>query len=270
MSEVCRILDVARSSVYYGKHHPKRSRVEAKEKELVRRVLLEQNNSFGRRVVRRLLARRGVMLSEYKIGKIFKELGHVSKYGRRKGKNVNTSPHTAEYRKENLLLQLSREQRRRLTIWHMDFTEVKVMEGKEYQCGIVSEGDRILTGLETSSKCTAAFAVETVKKAIAVYGKPDIIHTDRGSQFMSKAFHDMMEAEGIEHSMSRAHTPGDNAEIETFWKSLKTEVCYTEELRREEVKMIARYFLKYYNTERPHSALDYLPPLVYKYLNIVI
>ena len=201
MSEVCRILDVARSSVYYGKHHPKRSRVEAKdpkrsrveakEKELVRRVLQEQNNSFGRRVVRRLLARRGVMLSEYKIGKIFKELGHVSKYGRRKGKNVNTSPHTAEYRKENLLLQLSREQRRRLTIWHMDFTEVKVREGKEYQCGIVSEGDRILTGLETSSKCTAAFAVETVKKAIAVYGKPDIIHTDRGSQFMSKAFHDM-------------------------------------------------------------------------------
>ena len=173
MSEVCRILDVARSSVYYGKHHPKRSRVEAKEKELVRRVLQEQNNSFGRRVVRRLLARRGVMLSEYKIGKIFKELGHVSKYGRRKGKNVNTSPHTAEYRKENLLLQLSREQRRRLTIWHMDFTEVKVREGKEYQCGIVSEGDRILTGLETSSKCTAAFAVETVKKAIAVYGKPD-------------------------------------------------------------------------------------------------
>ena len=65
MSEVCRILDVARSSVYYGKHHPKRSRVEAKEKELVRRVLLEQNNSFGRRVVRRLLARRGGMLSEY-------------------------------------------------------------------------------------------------------------------------------------------------------------------------------------------------------------
>ena len=270
MSEVCRVIDVARSSVYYGKRRKSKSSITKEELHAVKSILEEQHHSFGRRVVHRLLKQRGIDITEYRISKIFKGIGHISKYGRRKCKNVNTSDNTKEYRKANLLPQISAEQKELLVIWHMDFTEVKTADGKIYCCGIIYNGKRILAGLETSKRCNGKFAVTTTEHAIARYGKPDIIHTDRGTQFLSKAFRDMMEREGITHSMSRPHKPCDNAPIETFWKSMKTEVGYTEDMTDEEMQMVTEYYGHYYNTLRPHSALGYLSPLAYINLKNVI
>lgn len=270
MSGVCRIIDVAKSSVYYGRKRKRRFEITAEEIACVTKILHEQNKSFGRRVVHSLLAQKGIHMTEYRISKIFKEIGHISKYGRRKGKNVNTSANTVQYRKENLLLQMSAAKKDRLVIWHMDFTEVKTKKGKVYLCGIISAGKRVLTGLGISLRCNSKFAISTVERAISQYGKPDIIHTDRGTQFVSKAFHDIMETKGIIHSMSRPHKPSDNAPIETFWKSMKVEIGYTEEMTEEEMRMVTEYYSYYYNTLRPHSSLNYLSPLANLNLKNVI
>lgn len=261
MSEVCRVLHVARSSVYYGRKRKRISKITQEEKEKVIQVLSEQHYSFGRRVTQRLLERIGYNITQYKISKIFKEIGHVSKYGRRKCKNVNTSENTKEYRKENVLSQLPREAKAELVIWHMDFSEAKTKDGKIYLCGIISNGKRVLVGMNTSKRCNSIFAVETVKQAISKYGKPDIIHTDRGTQFVCKRFHELMNAEGITHSMSRPHKPCDNSQIETFWKSMKVEIGQTDDYTDEEMELVAKYYAHYYNTIRPHSALGYLSPL---------
>ena len=85
--------------------------------------------------------------------------------------------------------------------------------------------------------------------------------TDRGSPFTGKAFHELLEREGIEHSMSRAHTPRDNRYIETFWQTMKTEIGPVKEMTIAEYRMILEYYEYYYNNLRPHSALGYRPPL---------
>ena len=104
-------------------------------------------------------------------------------------------------------------------------------------------------------------AKETVEKAVAQYGVPDMIMTDRGAQFTSKDFYDMMEKLKIAHSMSRPHKPIDNRFIETFWKSMKVELGKTCLLTEQTYRMVVDYYIYYYNNLRPHSTLGYRPPL---------
>lgn len=190
-----------------------------------------------------------------------KAMGLSAKYGRKKGKNVHTSEHTEKYIHENLFAQLTPEERSEKEIWSMDFTEQKIQGKTIYTCGIISVNRKILVGYSQSNKCNTALAKEAVQKAIAQYGVPDMIMTDRGAQFTSKDFYDMMEKLKIAHSMSRPHKPIDNRFIETFWKSMKVELGKTCLLTEQTYRMVVDYYIYYYNNLRPHSTLGYRPPL---------
>lgn len=262
VSKVCRILKIPRSSYYWAlKHGVRRKEHTAEERKSVKDMFMKHNGSFGRRVLKRELDKTGVHMSEHKISSIMKELNLCSKYGRKKGKNVHTSENTKEYIHENIFASLSPELRELLDIWSMDFTEQKIKGTKLYTCGIISVKKKILVGYAQGKKCTAALAIEALKKAVAVFGIPNMIMTDRGSQFTSKEFHDMMEDLGIIHSMSRPHTPVDNRFIETFWKSMKIEIGKVEHLTEAEYRMVVEFYMHYYNTIRPHSSLGYNPPI---------
>ena len=93
--------------------------------------------------------------------------------------------------------------------------------------------------------------------------EPGLVHhSDRGSQYASNDYTDLLKANGIEISMSRKGNPWDNAACESFMKTLK----YEEVLRNEyrdlaDARASIREFLeKIYNQKRLHSALGYLPP----------
>jgi len=89
---------------------------------------------------------------------------------------------------------------------------------------------------------------------------------DRGSQFTSKAFHDYVEEKHITHSMSRPHAPMiDNRYIETFWKSIKTEIGKAEGYTVEQYEMLVKYYIYYYSTKRSHNSPNYFTP--FEYLN---
>ena len=156
-------------------------------------MFIKHNGSFGRRMLKQLLKQDGINVSERRISRIMKEHGLVSKYGRKKGKNVYTSPNTEKYIQENLFAAMSAEEKANSEIWSMDFTEQKVNGKKVYTCGIISVGRKIVVSYCQSRTCTAALAVEAVRKAIEEYGRPDMIMTDRGVQFTSRCFYDTMQ-----------------------------------------------------------------------------
>lgn len=222
---------------------------------------MEHHGSFGRRVLKKLLEQDGIRISEYKISRILKEMGLIPKHGRKKCKNVHTSENTEKYIHENLFAQLSPEERSSMEIWSMDFTEEKIQGKKVYTCGIISVNRKILVGYSQSTKCNAELAMEAVTKAVAQYGTPDMVMTDRGPQFTSKGFFDMMERLEVAHSMSRPYKPVDNRFIETFWKSMKVELGKTSLLTEQTYRMVVDYYIYYYNNLRPHSTLGYQPPL---------
>lgn len=224
-------------------------------------MFVKHNGSFGRRVLKRELAKAGVDLSEYKISRILKNHGYRSKYGRKKGKNIHTSENTAQYIQENLYAHLTPEKKSQLEIWSMDFTEQKVKDKKIYTCGIISVNSKILVGYAQGTRCTTDLAMEALANAFLEHGIPDMVMTDRGSQFVSRDFHAMLEDWGIRHSMSRPYRPVDNCFIETFWKTMKVELGKTDLLSEHTYRMVIEYYVYYYNNLRPHSTLGYIPPL---------
>ncbi len=201
-------------------------------------------------------------MSEYKVSKIMKLLHLEAKHGRRKLKNVYTSPHTSQYRGAHLYPKLSEEEKQQ-KIWSMDFTEERIQGKKIFTCAIISINSKIIVAHKFSFKNTSEFAQETLEEAIKKYGSPYMILTDRGSQFTSKLFREVLENHQIIHSMSRAYTSTDNAYIETFWKSLKVETGNIDDITLENYKRLINFYMLYYNHTRPHSGLNYYAPLEY-------
>ena len=222
----------------------------------------EHNGNFGRRTLKKLLENDGIIMSEERISRIMKEHNLVSKYGRKKCKNVHTDKDTnKKFIQDNLYAGLSADDKLK-NIWSMDFTEQKIKGKRIYTCAIISVNGKNIVGYKQGLKCTAELAVETVKKAIEEHGVPYMIMTDRGSQFTSRDFFDIMDKNKILHSMSRPYKPIDNRFIETFWKTLKIEIGKTTLLNPETYAMVINYYIHYYNYERPHSALGYKPPCI--------
>ena len=107
-----------------------------------------------------------------------KEQGLVSKYGRKKCKNVYTDNNiNKKYIQDNLYAELSADDKLK-NIWSMDFTEQKINGKRIYTCGIISVNGKNIVGYKQSFKCTSKLAVETVKRAIEEHGGP-IYDNDR-------------------------------------------------------------------------------------------
>lgn len=261
-SKVCQILGIPRSTFYYRLNHsPKQGFTDEEEKAVIVKFRKHFGN-FGRRVLHRELLKDGWNVSERQISKIMKKNELVSRYGRPKAKNIHTHPEQSErFVFDNIYWNLP-ENQRPTKVWSMDFTEQKVDGKKVYSCGIISINDAVLVGMKSGVRNNAESACDTLKEAINRFGVPDMILTDRGSPFVSKSFNETLKEYDIEHSMSRPHTPRDNRYIETFWKTMKTEIGQVMKFSIEEYLMVVGYYWHYYNHIRPHSRLNYTPPLV--------
>lgn len=269
-SKVCEILSIPKSTLYYIKNHPPKQICTKEEKHAVIEVFHQHHGSFGRRVIRTELHKCGIYMSEQKISKILKNEGLRAKYGRPRGKNLHTHKKTEEkYIAENRYAKLSENEKSTMTIWSMDFTEVKVNGEKITTCGVISTREKVLVNLMAGVPNNSQTACQAIREAIKKHGKPDMIMTDRGSPFTSKKFKELLEKENITHSMSRPHTPTDNCYIESFWKSMKVETGNVEHLDRESYICILNYYRDYYNYERPHSTLGYCAPLASPEISVI-
>ena len=159
--------------------------------------------------------------------------------------------------------RLSPKEKSRLKIWSTDFTEQKIDGQRIFTSGIIDTRTKVLVGRLCADRIESRLTIDTLEQAIAKYGKPDMLLTDRGAQYMSRAFYDTLNGYGIAHSMSRPHKPVDNVYIETFWKTMKTEIGKVGHLCRPDYVMVVEYYVDYYNTERLHSSLSYKTPLRY-------
>lgn len=149
--------------------------------------------------------------------------------------------------------------------WIAGFTYIWTAEGWLYVAAVIDLFSRRVVGWSMAAAMTAQLVADALVMAIWRRGKPDALlhHSDQGSQYASEQFQRSMADNGVICSMSRTGNVWDNAAMESFFSSLKTERTARKTYRtRDQAKAdVFDYIERFYNLTRRHSTLGYLSPM---------
>ena len=142
-------------------------------------------------------------------------------------------------------------------VWCADITYIPVCRGFLYLVAVMDWASRHVLAWRLSNTLDAGFCVEALDEALTRHGQPEIFNTDQGSQFTGFAFTGRLQAVGVRISMDGRGRCMDNIFIERLWRSMKYEAVYLHDLADGfEARLLIDEWIGFYNTERPHSALD--------------
>ena len=152
--------------------------------------------------------------------------------------------------------------------WIADFTYIWTAEGWLYVSAVIDVFSRRVVGWSMSATMTARLVADALLMAVWRRGKPRELlhHSDQGSQYSSEQFQRLMADSGIVCSMSRSGNVWDNAAMESFFSSLKTERTARKTYRnRNEARAdVFDYIERFYNAIRRHSTIGYLSPVEFE------
>ena len=209
----------------------------------------------GSRMLRDLLSTEGIRVGRLHVATLMKKMAITAIYRR-----PNTSKPAAGHKIYPYLL-------RRLPIvranqvWATDITYIPMARGFVYLIAIVDWFSRRVLSWRLSITLETDFCVEALEEALTRFGTPDIFNTDQGSQFTSIAFTGVLLREKIAISMDGKGAWRDNVIVERLWRSVKYEEVYLHAYTSvPEARASLGRYLTFYNSGRPHSALDRRTP----------
>lgn len=154
-------------------------------------------------------------------------------------------------------------------VWLTDITYIATKEGFTYLAAIVDLHSRKINGWKTSRTIDSELVVSAPQEAVTFRGPSPgvIVHSDRGSQYASEAFRQQLNQHELVQSMSRRGNCYDNAPMESFFKSYKTEEVRDEQYETHEqaTRCVCDYIERFYNPIRLNSALDYQSPIEFEH-----
>ncbi|AGQ91094.1 transposase IS3 [Vibrio parahaemolyticus O1:Kuk str. FDA_R31] len=270
---MAKVFRVSRSGFYYWiKHHHKAIQRETIRQELDTKVKDAFDNSKGRDGSRRIqkeLAENGNSHNVKTIAASMKRQDLTPKAAR-KFKCTTDSKHKMPVA-PNLLAQdftaTAPNQK-----WAGDITYLATSEGWLYLAVIIDLYSRQVIGWSMDTKMMATLVCDALSMALFRRGFPElvILHSDRGSQYCSKDYRDLITAYNLKQSMSRKGNCWDNACVESFFHSMKVEaIQYEPIMTRDEMRQtVFEYIEVDYNRTRRHSALGYLSPVNFEQKNV--
>jgi putative transposase len=151
--------------------------------------------------------------------------------------------------------------------WLSDITYIRTREGWLYLAAILELYSRAVVGWSMNKTLDSQLAMNALDMAIRRRGTgPQILHSDQGSTYSTAQYREMLAKHAIRQSMSRKGDCWDNAPMESFFHSLKTElVMHCDYKTREEARAsLFDYLEVFYNRQRRHSTIKYEAPLVFE------
>ena len=248
LSRQCEILLLSRSSIYY---RPKGESPETLA--LMRRIdeLFLKHPFYGSRQMARQLRREGRIVGRHRIRRCMRLMGLQAIYQAPKTSQPHPEHRVYPYRLKGLSID------RPDHVWCADITYIPVRHGFLYLVAVMDWASRRVLAWRLSNTMDARFCVEALTAALDTYGRPGIFNTDQGSQFTSFDFTGILKDAEVTISMDGRGRCMDNIFIERLWRSLKYEAVYLHELTDGFVaERVIGEWIGFYNTERPHSALD--------------
>jgi putative transposase len=265
---MCDALGVSRSGFFawLGRAPSARDRADAAIGAEVRGSFLLSDRTYGARRIWRDVLAAGFVCGLHRVEKLMRLQALKARPRRRRLPIDGGVRSTAAIHPNTLDRQFTADAPNRK--WAADFTYIWTAEGWLYVAVVLDLYSRRVVGWSMSSSMTAELVTNALMMAIWRRGKADALlhHSDRGSQYTSEQFQRLMADHGVVCSMSRAGNVWDNAAMESFFSSLKTERTARKTYRtRDDAKAdVFDYIERFYNPHRRHSTLGYLSPIAFE------
>lgn len=268
VDKMAKVLAVSRAG-YYKHITLKESATSRKNNELlvkIKALSRDRRQVYGSPRIHAELVRQGEMCSRKRIAKIMRKNGIQAKTKKRwktsaKGRR-DLSRVAPNMLNQNFKVNCANK------IWVTDITYVSTREGWLYVSTVLDLYSRKIIGLSMSLHLNTDLVLRSLNQAV-VRRKPSsglILHSDRGCQYTSDAYINNARSRGFILSMSSTGNCYDNAAMESFFHTLKTEhVFFNKYLtRKDAIESIFEYVEVFYNRQRSHSTLNYMSPVEFE------
>ena len=262
---LCTLLGVSSSAYYAARHRPLSAQAQ-RQIELtvkIQHIHVASRQTYGAPRIYVELAEQKVSACKNTVAKLMQKAQIVPKTVKRfkvttDSRGTKASP--------NLLGRVFSAQRAN-ACWLTDITFIPTRAGWLYLAAILDLYSRAIVGWAMSTRIDQALATDALTMAIKQRGTaPDILHSDRGSIYAAADYRKLLEQESIRQSMSRKGDCWDNAPMESFFHTLKTElVMHRDYHSREDARTdLFEYIEVFYNRQRRHSTIQYATPLAFE------
>jgi transposase InsO family protein len=264
----CQLLKVSRSAFYeWHQHRPPARRLA--DEELAARIaaiFAGSRGTYGWPRVHRALRRDGVHVARKRVARIMRQKGLVGRCKRRWTKTTVSDP---EIRAADLVKRVFGPGTVELDrIYVGDVTYIWTWEGWLYLATVIDLSSRRVVGWSMADHMRTELVADALRMAISARrpGPGVIFHSDRGTQYTSKEFTDLLADHQMIQSLSRPRQCWDNAVAESFFGSLKTELIHRRSwaTRAQARRAVFDYIEVFFNRARLHSSLGYLTPTEYE------
>lgn len=255
--------NMARSSFYYHQKQFDLPDKYKKIKELIKTIYHQHKGRYGYRRITDELQNRAIIINHKTVLRLMKLLGlksiiRVKKYKSYKGENGKIAPNLLE-RKFKATAPNQK--------WATDITEFNVSGNKLYLSPIIDLFNQEIISYELTERPVFNQIVMMLNKAFKKIPNNTnlMLHSDQGWQYQMKRYQYLLKEKGIIQSMSRKGNCLDNAIIENFFGTLKSEMFYTQKFKSiKQLKIEIDKYIIYYNHERIKSNLNKMSPIKYR------
>lgn len=267
---MCRVLDVSSSGYYAWRKRGPSQRERANETLLdqIRAIFKHSRETYGSPRIQAELKAQGIGCSRGRIARLMRQDGLKARCRRRY--RVTTQADQRHPVAANVLARDFTAQQANQK-WVADITYIDTHEGWLYLAAVLDVFSRRIVGWSMQKRMTKTLVIDALQMALLQRDKTDDLlhHSDRGSQYTSADYLDLLQARGITASMSGTGNCYDNAMMESFFATLKAEwVTHRYPTRGLARRDIFEFIELWYNRQRRHSSLGYLSPLAFERLHV--
>jgi putative transposase len=264
VSIMCEVLQVSRAGYYAWVDRPASARSGRQEQliQQIRQAHQQSEGRYGSPRIHKELFEQGIEVGVNTVAKLMKQTEIRSVMHRRFVVSTTDSHHDFPVADNVLNREFHAELPNKK--WCCDITYIPTDEGILYLAGVMDLCSRKIVGWSMEDHMRTELCLDALNMALRSRQPGDdlIHHSDRGVQYASTDYQRLLQSQDIGVSMSRVGNCYDNAVMESFWGTLKTELVYQRHYRtREEARQsIFKYIECWYNRKRRHSALGYKSP----------
>jgi len=265
VAALCRALQVARSGYYAARSRPPSARSERQQMltSQIRAIHVASRDTYGAPRIHAELAAQGLPCCVNTVAKLMRQAQIMPKMIRRFRATTDSRHTKASPDLVRRVFQVARPN----ACWVSDITYIPTREGWLYLAGVLDLYSRAVVGWAMSKTLDTQLATDALNMALRRRGVvPTILHSDQGSTYATAEYRALLSRHGIRQSMSRKGDCWDNAPMESFFHTLKTElVMHCDYKTRDQARAsLFDYLEVFYNRQRRHSTINYKSPLAFE------